>query len=628
MRSGASRALIAVAVAAAAFLPFSRAVRYGIVNCDDYDYVRRHIALPKTLSVDGVCKAFTDEVASVHGIWMPLTWISYMMDGSIARAAGLKEADASEFGPSAANVMHVHSLALHGVNAVLLWWLLVMLGRCVWSGEDGRFRGLEAFAALLALFWAMHPLRVESAVWIASRKDVLSAMWMLLALIFWMARRRYWLSMACFAMAAMAKPSVMSFPVLCLIIDVFVVRRIRPVNYVVPVLAAAGLGAFAAQMQAAGGATGDLADVPAWGRLLNAAAAFGMYLKNTIWPLDLAVQCMHRWPALPRFVWPGVALSAVAAWWLGRGLMDVWDRRKEAFRRVPGSVLPEYDFTDVSRPVFAGCLWFAVSIAPMLGLANFGYHAFADRFTYIPAMGLSLAALGLAARWAHAEGRGIKAGILAAVCVALGCCSWRQTGFWRNDRAMWEHTIEVDGEASAVSHASLALYHFEFTHDLDECIRHYRRAFELKPMFVEGTRHLYQFALCEKGLIDEASAELAAAKQWSMKQNDVVADKIRGSNMYMERCKMPPYMLSRIAYFIVAPGMLKAAEEELAAVPAVLKDNVNVWYLQGRLAEAKGDMAAAKSIYGKIVEEGKSTDYVQFRYLARKYGKEGNKVNE
>ena len=614
--------LAAAAVFALAVLPFSRAVRYGIVNCDDYDYVRRHQMIPKSLSVEGMWKVFSGEVAAIHGIWMPLTWISYMVDGSIAKAIGLKEPDASENGPSAANVMHVHSIILHGVNAVLLWWLLVTVFGSGLRIPDCWFWG-AAVAAFAALFWAVHPLRVESAVWVASRKDVLSGMWMLLALIFWVRKRpmTYLLSMVCFAMAGMAKPSVMSFPALCLILDVLILRRLRPIDYAVPVLAATGLGVFAAQMQAAGGATNDLADVPAWGRLLNAAAAFGMYLKNTVWPTSLAVQCMHRWPALPRFVWPGLVLSVAAAWWLGRGLLEIWDRRSEWFKRMPDGAMPEYGFAPEARPVFAGCLWFAVAVAPMLGLANFGYHAFADRFTYIPAMGLSIA---VTAAMLKMRRRTRPVGAVAAVTalMAFGALTWRQTGFWRSDRVMWEHTMAVDGDNSAVAHASLALYHFEFTHDLDTCILHYRRAFELKPMFVEGTRHLYQFALCEKGLLDEAREELAEAQRWSMRQNDIVDGKIKGMNLVMERSKMPPYALSRIAYFIVAPGMLKAAEDELAAMPKPVQENVNVQYLQARLAEVKGEQGKADAMYRKIVREEKATDYVRFRYLAKKYGKE------
>ncbi len=623
-----------MAVFASGALPCARAVRYGIVNCDDYDYVRMHKGLPSELSAEGALKSFSGEVAEIHGIWMPLTWISYMADGSIARSLGLGAPDATENGVGAACVMHAHSVLLHGVNAVLLWWLLASLlsaaaeGGGIHGGECGK-GAITLAAAAAAAFWAAHPLRVESVVWISSRKDVLSAAWLLAALILWTRRgwRSYALSIACFAAGALAKPSVMSLPALCLTIDMFVRRRICPFRYLLPVAVAVGTGALAAQMQAAGGATNDLADVPLWGRLLNAAAAFGIYLKNTVWPIDLAVQCMHRWPALPRFVWPGLALSAAAAFWLGRGLLETWDRRREWFARDAGAVLPEYAFVPAARPVFAGCLWFAVSVAPMLGLANFGYHAFADRFTYIPAMGLSLAAG--AALAAVARKRGI---VLTPCCVAAvlaeGMLSWRQAGFWRSDRTLWERTLEIDGEGSAVAHASLALYHFEFTHDLDECIRHYRRAFELKPMFVEGTRHLYQFALCEKGLVDEAGRELEAAKEWSTQQNDIVESKASRMDMSVERRLLPPYELSRIAYFIVAPGMLKAAEDELCAMSEAKRGNVNVQYLMARLAEVKGERSRAEEIFRKIVSDGSGSDYVRFRYLAGGRGTERKKVEK
>ena len=215
-----------------------------------------------------------------------------------------------------------------------------------------------------------------------------------------------------------------------------------------------------------------------------------------------------------------------------------------------------------------------------------------------------------------------------AAVLAEGTLSWRQAGFWRSDRTLWERTLEIDGEGSAVAHASLALYHFEFTHDLDECIRHYRRAFELKPMFVEGTRHLYQFALCEKGLVDEAGRELEAAKEWSTQQNDIVESKASRMDMTVERRLLPPYELSRIAYFIVAPGMLKAAEDELCAMSKAKRGNVNVQYLMARLAEAKGEQCRAEEIFKKIVSDGGGTDYVRFRYLASGRGKERKEVEK
>lgn len=631
--------LLAAAIWVASVLPFSRSVNYGVVNCDDYDYVARSAALSNGLSVVSIKAAFSLEEAGKQGIWMPLTWISYMIDVEVAGWLGLPDVNATETGRSAANVMHAHSVLLHGVAAMMLFILLVML-----SGaglvDGGRVVGpvgisqpttgnrqpitrygfrLLMVAAIAALFWSVHPLRCESAVWIASRKDILSGVFLLLAFVLWLkgalerTLKRSLLfrgvAIVAFSLAAMAKPSVMTFPVLAALLDVFIVGRIRPGDYIVPVLMAVGIGLFAGNMQAAGGATNDLADVPMWARLMNAAAAFGIYLKNTVWPADLAIQCMHRYPELPRFVWPGLALSAAAAFWLGGGLLRIWDERGRCFRRVVGAVFPEYDTAEMRRPVFAGCLWFVVAVAPMLGLANFGYHAFADRFTYIPAMGLSIVLFVWMSRMAW-----VKWPVLAGVC-ATGMLAIRQTAFWQNDRTIWEHTLEVDGDGNAAAHASLALYEFEFPHDVDSCIRHFRRVLELKPMFVEGVFHLYQFALCEKGMMEEASDLLGQTQKWSMCEQDRVESVANAMGLKMERRNLPPYVLSRIANFIHTPGMEKAGEEELDALAKRFPDNPYVFYLKMRAALKRGDEKAVQKFKEQLRSRELTSDYVRFRYF-------------
>ena len=296
----------------AAVLPFIRAVCYGIVNLDDYWYVAMHDPIIAGLGWDGIKFAFT---SLDEAIWMPLTWISYMIDHSL-------------FGIGNWGAFHAHSILLHGLNAVLVYLLLLkivgfMVGR--------NTLHLEFICAIAATIWACHPLRCESAVFIASRKDVLSLFFELLAILFWFrdGRRSYWASLFCFTLAGMAKPSVMTFPILCFLVDFFIRRSARPFRYILPFAMAAALGWFAGFAQAAGGATEDVFGSPFWYKLVNAATSFGLYLWNTVWPLDLAPEYLIQWPEWPRLCFLGIPICVAVCGWLARRLWRLKERYSE-----------------------------------------------------------------------------------------------------------------------------------------------------------------------------------------------------------------------------------------------------------------------------------------------------------
>ena len=265
-------------------------------------------------------------------MWTPLTWASYMIDFSL-------------FGDDCWGAMHIHSVLLHALNASLVYVLLRMLcdemGACAGSGKLQRSRNI-AIPFLAAALWALHPLRVESVAWLASRKDVLSLAFALCAFICWTdANRRgridggfcvrYALSLLFFALGAMAKPSVMTFPVLQCCIDLFIIRRIRPWMYIIPTGLMLAIAVEASAAQSAGGATASLGGVPILYRVLNAMSAFGVYLCNTVLPLDLAPQCMSKYPAMPQGILFGAVASLAAATWLGWTATRIWRGRERFF---------------------------------------------------------------------------------------------------------------------------------------------------------------------------------------------------------------------------------------------------------------------------------------------------------
>ena len=362
-------------------LPFLDAGKFGFTGLDDRAYCTAHKEVVSGLNRASIAWAFS---SMDDAIWMPLTRISYMADYSLFKGT-----------PSS---MHLHSVVLHGFNGGLLFILLSLLAgaaRPLREGESGE--ASLSFCDLLgcasgALVWAVHPLRCESVAWIASRKDVLSMFWEFLALILWvrmlLSHRQtsqcyaYIGSLACFGLSALAKQSCMTFPILVLILDFFGVdctrrRRTSPWAYLLPTAMALAMAAIARAGQSYGGAMDMLSEVPITWRISNAIAAYGCYLFHSVWPVGLAVQCIARYPAPPRFLQIGIVATVATA------VFVIW-RLKCHTRR--GSHLPDH----ADDWPLAGVLFFAVAVLPFLGLSGFGFHAYADRFTYVPSVGLSL----------------------------------------------------------------------------------------------------------------------------------------------------------------------------------------------------------------------------------------------
>ena len=575
---------VALCVAILAVLPFCEATEYGLADCDDHYYLKEHEEVSGGLSREGLRWAFT---SMDEGVWMPLTWITYMVDGSLGGSARIR---------------HAHSLLYHALNAALVFLLLFKCkmenAKCKADGETGN--GELACAALAALLWAVHPLRVESVVWLASRKDVVSLFWLLLATMAWerfraLGKKRFYAAaFACFAMSLAAKPSAMSFPVLLLALDVYVFRRVSLAALAPFACLAAVGGALAAVAQSAGGATDALGDSSLWWRLVNAATSVGVYLWHSAWPQDLAVQCMARWPAWPRFMLPGVSICAVAAgfvgWRLWRDRARLADIGKNAWGEVRLEGNPD--------GVLAGIVWFLAAVAPMLGILNFGYHAYADRFTYLPAVGLSLAiAFAMASerpnvkckmknvKWRMGSGVcgiAVAAGAMAWI-VALGCASRMQTRHWRDDRAMWERTLAVDGEDNLVARRGLALWHFDNGHDLGSCLMHFNAVFGRRPELLEQCLDWYMIALCEAGRKDKADELMSycVARNDEVIRREQTKAMARGEMLGADKCEW--FVYARVAWFLSQPGMIKAAEEELEPLARLHPDAKQVRYLKCKM---------------------------------------------
>lgn len=420
---------------------FIAAIRFGLCPCDDAFYVLGRPEVTGGLSLDGIRYAF----ASIElCIWMPLTFLSYMFDHSVGWGTG---------------GMHLQGILWHAADAALLYWLLLRL-----------FRN-RAVAFLSALIWAVHPLRVESVVWIASRKDVISTFFFLAALLAWErgSLGALAVSQLLLVLGAMAKPSVLVFPVFALAMDFLVTGRRKPA---IVYWASAGLAAVIAleaqTAQTAGGAVAYSALIPLWYRVLNALAAVTVYLGNFVWPDGLAMQCMIRYPDPPRFsVLGAVVLTLV----LSGLLAALLPRARRA--RARGDWDELLRGSAVVNAVGGGLLLFFAALVPFLGISGFGIHAFADRFTLLPCVGLAFvcAAAGVVRPRIGIPVLGAASLLLAARCV-------HQVGWWRDDETLLLHTLEIDREENVDTQRVLGVYYWNEKHDMERSYAHLSKAME------------------------------------------------------------------------------------------------------------------------------------------------------
>jgi protein O-mannosyl-transferase len=427
---------------------------FDFINFDDNLYVLNNDHLKNGFSWLGLRWCFQIGYA---GYWHPLTWLSHMLD---CQLFGLRP------GPP-----HVVNVLLHAANSALLFLVMKRLTRTFWR------------SAMVAALFAWHPLRVESVAWVAERKDVLSVLFWMLALWAYVRYAEefkvqsskfkfyYWLTLLFFALGLMAKPMVITLPCVLLLLDWWPLGRFGPdapkpylrviVEKLPLFLLAAGSGILTVMAQNEGGAVASLGIVPVSTRVLNGLVCYLRYVEKLFWPANLSViyPLVFKLPVLE------VVLALVFLAGISAGALILWK----------------------SRPYWlVGWLWFLGTLFPVIGLVQAGGQSMADRFTYLPSIGIFIivcwAAHDLTRRW-----RRQRAFLTLMAALALAACAMQtnvQVGYWRNSGTLFRHALAIDPN-NYIAHSCYGCYLRDLG-QLEQARIECRRAVEISPIYVVG----------------------------------------------------------------------------------------------------------------------------------------------
>jgi Flp pilus assembly protein TadD len=468
---------VAIGLVAITLTVFAPVWGYGFVSWDDPWYITGNPHVTGGLGWTALCWALT---TGGQFYWHPLTWLSHMLD---VQLYGLN-----------AGGHHLTSVLLHLANVLLLFGVLRRM-----TGAVGR-------SAFVAALFAVHPLHVESVAWVSERKDVLSGFFWMLAMAAYVryaaAPRagRYLTVCLMFVLGLAAKPMIVTLPVALLLLDVWPLDRVRPggaapatpVRLLIeklPLVAlalAAGVATFIVQKDV--GAIGSLGAFPLTLRVSNAIVSYVVYVRQAIWPVGLAAY--YPYP------------HAQPAWWLVLGALVI----------LAGLTAAAVSLRR-SRPyLLVGWLWYLVTMVPVIGFIQAGDQLRADRFMYVPLVGLLIVvawgAVDLASRFRVRSAVLVVSGIAATVVYAS--VAHAQVPYWKDSRALWTRALQVtdDNHRAHAAIGDLLLSEGR----LAGAASHYAEAVRIAPGSAE-----YRFDLgvasSREGRLDAAAAQFAAAVQ-------------------------------------------------------------------------------------------------------------------
>jgi Flp pilus assembly protein TadD len=574
-------------------LAFWPALDAGFLLYDDDDYVTDNPRVRAGVTGEGVAWAFTTFSASN---WHPLTWLSHQLDFALF---GLEPA-----GHHATNVL------LHAANALLVLALLVRTTGAFWPG---------AFAAAL---FALHPLRVESVAWVAERKDVLSTAFGLLALLAWTAwvrggaRRWYAAALLAYFASLASKAMWVTLPFALLLFDLWPLARWRPgrgageswlpswrlVREKLPFFALAALAsllALAAQQQA----LWTLRTLGPGARIENALVAYARYLGKALWPADLSIFYPH-----PRD-WPPGAVLASAALLLGVTALALRQIRRRPY-------------------LFVGWAFYLGTLVPVIGLVQIGAQSIADRYTYVPLLGPTVA-LAWGARELAAHSPAALRAVTALALVALVACGAAAHAYaraWRDDLTIFGHALESTGE-NALAHHVLGLARFR-RGEIAPAIAHYEKALALEPgngllhynaglAFERAGRSADAIRLLERAVElrpTDARARFALGDAYLRARDGARAEAAYRGALALETRWAD--LRDNLGMALAQQGRLAEAADEFRAALELHPEFASAHQNLGRALDELGDAAGAASHYAETLRLAPQAE-IALRRLAR-----------
>jgi len=488
--------LICILLSVATFIAYMQVLNYGFITFDDTQYLTSNWNIKTGLTKESIIWAFSTSYASN---WHPVTWLSHMLDYELY--------EMEPFGH------HLTSLIFHITNTLLLFGVLLKMTGALWR------------SGLVAVLFAVHPINVESVAWISERKNVLSTFFLLLTL--WAYVRyvnkknagNYLLVVLFLVLGLMSKPMLVTLPFLLLLLDFWPLNRFseaRPTRLILEkiplfiIIIGSCVATFIAQRS--GGAIRSSEFSSLHFRITNALVSYFEYLRNMLWPSGLSVFYPHLGNALP--FWKPLACTIVLVvftMWVVKGI-----------RRFPYLAV--------------GWFWYLGTLVPVIGIVQVGEQAMADRYAYVPLIGIFIAIA-----WSLPEQ--IKAGkeklfpILTGLVISLLIAlTWVQVSHWKNGITLFKHAINVTNKkylGVATIHAFLGnSYHREG--ELGAAISEFKKSLDLDPANLHSLNNLAA-TLAEQGNLKEG---LSYAQKLYRLQPDYIPGLITMGNILEEIGKL------------------------------------------------------------------------------------------
>jgi Flp pilus assembly protein TadD len=543
-------------------LAFAAVRDFGFVDYDDLDYVAANPHVLPGLTWAGVRWAMT---SGYFANWHPLTWISHMLDVQL-------------FGMNA-GAHHSINVELHVANTLLLFGVLRRM-----TGAVGR-------SAFVAALFAVHPMHVESVAWVAERKDVLSTffwmltMWAYTAYVRQPGWQRYALVIVGFALGLMSKPMLVTLPFVLLLLDVWPLRRPLGRNLVFEKLPLVALSiassAVTVLVQRQGGAVVRLDLIPLSTRVANALVAYARYIEKMFWPVDLVA--MYPIPrTLPD---PGVLAAAVAIL-LGITVVAIMLVHKRPYLLV-------------------GWLWFLGTLVPVIGIVQVGVQSMADRYSYVPLVGLFIMVAWAVPDIVASRPRARMASQIAAAALIAACTmvTIRQVRYWSSSRALWQHAVDATRD-NYFAQASLGYVLWKEGH-AGEAIPHLQESLRIRPDFTEAHNNL-GVALAGLGELRDAlsqfseavriNPEFKAARDNLAATNAKLTTQDTSLTHYVDAVRAEPNDLAarnELGAALAAQGRIDDAIEQFRAAINIDPNQPDVHFNLGVMLDQKGRTAEA-----------------------------------